>query len=127
MLQDDLLQQRTKGYRALPGAFTLAWHQIAPEDLRLFSARKGARIHAQALVLRHSNSASYHIATSSPAGRQSGAARLVLWHAFAELADMGVGEIDLGLLDTENAPGLARFKLGTGARAVRLGPSVLAL
>ncbi len=127
LLRDDLRQQHARGYRALPGEFSLAWQRIAPGDLRLFSARKGADIHAQALVLRHGNTASYHLARSSAAGRASGAARLVLWHAFAELALMGVGEIDLGLLDTENAPGLARFKLGTGARAVRLGPTLLSL
>ncbi len=127
LLQDDLRQQAARGYRALPAAFTLAWQAGAAQELRLFAARRRGEVHARALVLRHGNTATYHIAHSSEAGRRSGAARLVLWHIFGELARAGVEEIDLGRIDRARAPGLARFKLGSGARLQRLGPTALLL
>ena len=37
------------------------------------------------------------------------------------LACAGVEMLDLGMIDTVNAPGLARFKLGSGAVAQSLG------
>ncbi len=127
LLAADAHQQKARNYRALPAEFSHAWQRLAPQDLHLFTAHKDGILHAAALFLRHGNTASYHIAQSSPEGRQSGAARLVLWQAFRDLAQTGVAQIDLGLIDTENAPGLARFKLGSGAQAHRLGPTVLAL
>jgi hypothetical protein len=39
----------------------------------------------------------------------------------------GVRWLDLGSVDTEKAPGLARFKLGTGAELKRLGATMLVL
>ena len=47
--------------------------------------------------------------------------RIGLAFAAEELRKTGVQKIDLGTLDTVNAPGLARFKLGSGARAEPLG------
>lgn len=127
LLAADARHQKARGYRALPPEFSRAWQNLSPGDLRLFTARKGTALHASALMLRHGNTASYHIAHCSPEGRESGAARLVLWRAFCDLAKAGVRQVDLGVIDTEKAPGLARFKLASGARARRLGPTVLAL
>ena len=39
----------------------------------------------------------------------------------------GVHWLDLGSVDSERAPGLARFKLGTGAALKRLGSTCLVL
>ena len=41
--------------------------------------------------------------------------------AARQLAEEGVGRINLGLLDTETTPGLARFKLGAGATPLKTG------
>ena len=127
LLQTDQRQQAAKGYRALPAEFTLNWHKIAPDDLRLISVSKGTQTIATALFIRHGNTASYHIAHTSNQGRKLSAQRLVLWRAFSDFSKQGVSQIDLGILDTINAPGLARFKLGTGATAQRFGATVLAI
>lgn len=127
LLADDARQQSLQSYRAMPAGFSRKWHRIAPDDLRLFTAYEASQPIASALFLRHGNTASYHLAHNSARARQNSAQRLLLWHAFQALAAQGIAEIDLGPIDTENAPGLARFKLGTGAKARRLGPSVLAI
>ena len=46
---------------------------------------------------------------------------LLMWRAALWLARQGHRRLDLGPIDTANAPGLARFKLGIGAHARRLG------
>jgi hypothetical protein len=51
----------------------------------------------------------------------------MLARAAEALAAEGLRWLDLGTVDTEAAPGLARFKLGTGARLRRLGATCLVL
>lgn len=127
ILQTDQRQQADKSYRALPAEFTLNWHQIAPDDLRLITVSKADETLASALFIRHGNIATYHIAHTTDQGRNLSAQRLALWRAFSDFAKQSVRQIDLGILDTVNAPGLARFKLGTGATAQQFGPTVLAI
>lgn len=127
LLRKDAKQQIAKSYRALPAAFTRQWHALSPDDLRLITVSKDHETLATALFLRHGNTATYHIAQTTPQGRKYSAARLILWCAFQDFSDRGVQQIDLGAIDTANAPGLARFKLGTGAKTVRAGPTVLAI
>ena len=45
---------------------------------------------------------------------------LLLWTAMTRLPRAGIAELDLGGLNTADAPGIARFKLGTGARVKAL-------
>lgn len=127
LLQTDQRQQADKSYRALPAEFTLNWHQIAPDDLRLITVSKVGETLATALFIRHGNTATYHIAHTTDEGRKLSAQRLALWRGFSDFAVQGVRQIDLGIIDTVNAPGLARFKLGTGATAQQFGPTVLAI
>ena len=127
ILKRDADQQKQKSYRALPAAFNRAWHHLAPDDLWLFTACEQQRPIARALFLRHGNTASYHIANTTARGRELSAQRLLLWRALGELASDGIKRLDLGSIDTMNAPGLARFKLGAGASACRYGPTVLAI
>mgnify|MGYP000091342633 CR=1 FL=1 len=49
------------------------------------------------------------------------AAETLALRALAWLAAKGLRPLDLGVLNAEGASGLARFKLGTGARVGRLG------
>ena len=51
----------------------------------------------------------------------------MLARAAEALRAEGVAWLDLGSVDTEAAPGLARFKLGTGAELRRLGATCLVL
>ena len=127
LLQSDVKQQAVKSYRGLPAALTQHWHALSPNDLRLITISKGNETLATALFLRHGNTATYHIAQTTTQGRKYSAGRLALWRAFQDFADSGIHQIDLGNIDTINAPGLARFKLGAGAKAMRLGPTVLAV
>jgi hypothetical protein len=51
----------------------------------------------------------------------------MLYRAACALREEGVRWLDLGSVNTEDAPGLARFKLGTGAALRRLGHTLLVL
>lgn len=127
LLETDHKQQSRKSFRALPADFTLKWHQIHPDDLRLITVSLLGRTIASTLFLRHGNTATYHIAHTTAAGRKFSAGRLALWHAFTDFTAQGLRQIDLGQIDTVNASGLARFKLGTGATAQTNGATVLAI
>lgn len=127
LLSIDIMQQKTRFYRALPPEFTRKWHRLRPQNLHFYAARENDRTVASAVFLQHGNTATYHIANTTDRGRKISAGRLLLWRAFQEFSKSNARRIDLGLIDTENAPGLARFKLGAGAQAHKMGPSVLAL
>lgn len=117
-------QRQARGYRALPGAFTQALPQGA---LRLWQWRQGGRAAAMMCFVRHGDWATYHLGHADAAARASGAHRVLLWQAALALRAEGVRVLDLGDINTEDAPGLARFKLGTGAILRRLGATCLVL
>lgn len=115
-----LMQDR--GVRALPAAFMQAW---AGESLVLRAGPKSG-LAAGAVFLIHGRGATYHAAFADVRGRAEGAPRALLWQAALILRARGVTRLDLGPID-DGAPGLARFKLGTGAETVCLGPTSLVL
>ncbi|MGH1452989.1 MAG: GNAT family N-acetyltransferase [Paracoccaceae bacterium] len=116
LLRAETAQRKQQKYRALPAAFALNW----PET-RLFTLRKRQTDLAAMLFLIHGAGATYHIGWTSDQGRAMNAHSLILWQAANWLAARGCTELDLGPLDTINTPGLARFKLGTGARPTATG------
>jgi hypothetical protein len=122
LLNKDIAQGRARGYRNLGAAFLAAWRG---ERLILHVSRKGGMLAAM-LFLIHGAAATYLIAWTSAEGRRIEAHRAMLWHAALLLRGRGVTRIDLGPVDAGN-PGLAGFKLGTGARLVNLGPTGLVL
>lgn len=109
-----------RGVRGLLPSFAERW---AGQSLVL---RTGARPDAGAVFLIHGDCATYHAAWAGPQGRASGASRALLWKGAELLWNRGVRRIDLGAVDASN-PGLAHFKLGTGAGLVSLGPLSLVL
>ena len=117
----DQAQRKKRGYRALLVAFTEHWCSVAPESVMLLTAGKASDPMAAMLFLRHGSSATYHIGWTSDEGRTCHAHNLLLYRAGKKLATKGVTRLNLGLIDTETAPGLARFKLGSGARPVKTG------
>ncbi|MFT7594516.1 MAG: hypothetical protein ACI8R4_001837 [Paracoccaceae bacterium] len=121
LLQADANQQHARGYRAWPPALTLAYARENPGQAKLFTAFQARAPIAAMLFLRHGGAASYHIGHTTPAGRALSAHTLLLWHAAGWLAAKGHDRLDLGLINTEDAAGLARFKLGAGAQARALG------
>ncbi len=125
LLARDAAQQRARGYRALPARFTLAWLALDPAAALLAEARIGGERVAAMLFLLHAPWASYHVGWSGAAGRRANAHGLLLWRAMLHLREAGLTTLDLGEVDTEGTPGLARFKAGTGAVVAPLGATVL--
>ena len=110
--------RRERGYRALPPAFTLA---VPASDLRLWLWRAKGRTQAAMCFVRHGTWATYHMGHASPLARATGAHGVMLWQAALSLRGEGVTTLDLGDVNTDDAPGLAHFKLGTGAALHPLG------
>ncbi len=121
LLKADLAQQRQKGFRALPHDVIHAFAQIAPQDVIVFTAHLKQEPAAAMLLLRHAPTATYHIGWTNDLGRQHGGHHLILMQAASVLAAQGITRLDLGAVDTQNAPGLARFKIGSGATVRALG------
>lgn len=117
----DADQQAARGYRALPPALSAAMAGHDPQALRLVSARQDGQTIAAMLFACHGGTASYLVGWTSDAGRAQSAHNLILWQAMGDLAALGIGWIDLGLCDARTTPGLARFKLESGARLRLLG------
>lgn len=114
-------QRQARGYRGLPRAFLNAF----PDPLILHWSPKG-QLEAGMIFLRHGTWASYQLGWSSPVGRQAFAHGPMLWQAMLRLKARGVTMLDLGDISDAN-PGLARFKLGTGAQIRALGATCLVL
>jgi hypothetical protein len=122
LLKVEAGQRQQRGYRALPGAFTARW----PGEKLLLEWREGGQMQAAMLFMRHGAWASYHIGWVSDRGRAVFAHGPMLWQAARVLSGQGVTTLDLGTVDNAN-PGLAHFKLGTGADLRALGPTVWAV
>ncbi len=127
LLSLEEAQRRARRYRALPARFTLADAATGADAARVFLAYHRGALAGFVLLLLHPPVATYHLGWSGPEGRRLGAHPLLLWRASNWLAQNGVTRLDLGSLDTDITPGLARFKLGMGVRAVALGPTLLRL
>ncbi|MCZ0810994.1 MAG: lipid II:glycine glycyltransferase FemX [Pseudomonadota bacterium] len=125
LLQREAAQRRARGYAALPPEFALSWAACSQDATRLFIARRDGQTVAFMLFLLHPPVATYHIGWTGSAGRALSAHHLLLWEAANWLAARGHTRLDLGLVDTSAAPGLARFKLGSGANPRPLGPAML--
>ncbi|WP_208353827.1 GNAT family N-acetyltransferase [Pseudaestuariivita rosea] len=121
LLDLDAAQQRQRGYRAWPGSVTVAFAHKNPGDAQVFTATLKGQPIAAILILRHGPRATYHIGHTTPLGRLHNAHTLLIWQAIEWLAAQAHTLFDLGIIDTETTPGLARFKLGTGAAAKELG------
>lgn len=127
LLDREDAQRRTRGYAALPRAFTESWAALAPEATLMLTALHAGRPAAFMLLLLHAPTATYHIGWTGAEGRASGAHALLLWRAGEILSCQGYTRLDLGLIDPARAPGLARFKLRAGATARDPGATILCL
>ena len=125
LLAREAIQRKSRGYRALPLSFVGQWAHANPKHTRVFRASGAGGLQAFMVVLLHHPGATYHIGWSNSAGRANSAHNLLFWRASNWLAQRRYKRFDLGVVDTENAPGLARFKLGAGATSRSLGPTLL--
>ncbi len=121
ILQQDANQQAARGYKTWSDALTLAYAKANRGSAKLFTAFEGSDQVAAMLFLRHGDCATYHVGHATARGRELSAHNLILFEAMSWLASQGVQKLELGQIDTEQTPGLARFKLGAGATARPLG------
>ena len=113
----EMSQQQARGYKYLPSWFFEGLVALFSRDVILVSAWRKRTEVASMLFVRHGASATYLSGWASPEGRAVSAHALILFDAATRLADLGVTSLDLGTVNTDTAPGLARFKLGSGGRA----------
>lgn len=124
LLQAEARQQRERGYRNWPPGMVNAWHAHGGA-VRVHAVRRGDTTLAAMLFLLHGRVATYQIGWAGTEGRRMAAHPLCFWHAVDQLKAEGIERIDLGTVNTEDAPGLARFKIGTGAVVRPLGATHL--
>lgn len=127
LLAKEAAQRAARRYTALPPLFLHHWAAQHPHATRLFTAHAGGEVVAYMLFLLHAPVATYHIGWTGMAGRRASAHHLLLWHASEWLCTRGFSRLDLGTVDTEATPGLARFKIGSGAHIRAIGPTLLPL
>lgn len=123
LLGKELDQREAKKFHGLPTDFVQAYIAAAAEPRQAFVvayAELGKNTIAGMLFLIHGRVASYHMGWADDEGRQLNAHNALLWQAMAYLQDMGIEVLDLGGVNTHDLPGISRFKLGTGGRAVTL-------
>ena len=121
LIEAERARRRQRRYRGLPPEFAV----LAGGAATVFEARHKGHVIAAMVFLRHGKAASYFIGVSGAEGRVLGAHTLLLWQAGKAFSAEGLRRLDLGPVDSESAPGLARFKLGAGAVAVRRGETCL--
>ena len=121
LLREDRKQQRVKKFRSLPHPLISAYAAANPKCTPVFVAYNKGNPIAALLFLLHGKVATYHLGWTSEVGRRLAAHHCLLMHAADVFSNRSIERVDLGLVDTVNTPGLARFKIGTGAEIRSLG------
>ncbi len=80
---------------------------------------------AGVILIRHGRAATYLASWTSDAGRVGQAHNLLLWRGIETLKESGIDWLDLGGVNTESQPGIARFKLGLGGEVFTLAGTYL--
>lgn len=125
LLDADRAQQKQKRFRGLPHTLIDALADQHRDAVTVHVAYHADQPAAAMLFVHHLPVVTYHLGWISPNARQWGLHHRLLMEAATEFAEQGYHRIDLGVVDTENAPGLARFKIASGAYIRRLGGSWL--
>ena len=123
LLGQELAQREAKKFHGLPTDFVQAYIASAADPRQAFVvayAELGKNTVGGMLFLIHGRVASYHMGWADDEGRQLNAHNALLWQAMAYLQGQGIEVLDLGGVNTHDLPGISRFKLGTGGRAITL-------
>lgn len=117
LLAHEREQRKRNRYMAMSTDFVSVFQKNAGKHslLMLQAEHEKERI-GGLMFLRHGANATYHIGWTSDAGKSLNVNNLMLWEAMRRLKEDGVHTLDLGGIDTNYTPGLARFKLGAGGR-----------
>lgn len=124
LIAEEAAMRIARDYRSLPAAFTAA---LPEASLRLWKWRDRGGIGAAMAFVVHGGMASYHMGWAGERARAAGVHGVMLWQAALSLRAEGVTALDLGDVNDQDAAGIARFKLGTGAALRRFGPTVWVL
>lgn len=128
LLDRNEAQRRRVGYRG-PGPTFLGRLAGAARErggLLLLVARHAGEPVAGVLLVRHGRCATYAVGHVTGRGRALHAKHLLLWRAVERLGTAGARWLDLGGVDTERTPNLARFKLDLGGEIRRQAGTYLA-
>jgi hypothetical protein len=123
LLGKELDQREAKKFHGLPTNFVQAYMAASKDPRQTFVvayAELGKNTVAGMLFLIHGRVASYHMGWADEQGRQLSAHNALLWESVIYLQNLGIEVLDLGGVNTHDLPGISRFKLGTGGRAITL-------
>jgi hypothetical protein len=123
LLGKEMDQREAKKFHGLPTNFVQAYIVAAADHRQTFVvayAELGKNTVAGMLFLMHGRVASYHMGWADEVGRQLSAHNALLWESVIYLQNLGIEVLDLGGVNTHDLPGISRFKLGTGGRAITL-------
>ena len=113
--------RRHVGYAGPTPEFVRAYgHKAGPGKRRVLIATEAQQPVAGIALHIHGQSATYYLGCTTPRGRELRAHHLLLWCGIELLCELGIQTLDLGGIDTQTAPGIARFKLGAGGQPVTL-------
>lgn len=87
-------------------------------DCYVYLARSGGEVCGGALAVRDGTRALYLLGATDSVGRDTSAGYLLQWEMLRGLPEAGVRHYDLGGVDEDENPGVARFKLRMGGRHV---------
>ena len=121
LMEKEAHRQRTLNYKS--PSISLAPHYQAVMGARSvygFEAKIDAERVGGALFLKHGRCATYHIGWTNGDGKAANANNLLLWQGIKALKRAGVEILDLDGVNTDINPGIARFKIGAGARVISL-------
>jgi lipid II:glycine glycyltransferase (peptidoglycan interpeptide bridge formation enzyme) len=123
LLGKEMDQREAKKFHGLPTNFVQAYIAASKDHRQTFVvayAELGKNTVAGMLFLLHGRVASYHMGWADEEGRQLSAHNALLWESVIYLQNLGIEVLDLGGVNTHDLPGISRFKLGTGGRAITL-------
>ncbi len=119
LLDKDAALMRSIGHRSSNVALVPAYFLAAgKKSILAYEAKSGSERIGGMLFLIHGQGATYHIGWSNEEGKARSVHNLIMWQAICELKKQGVRTLDLGGVETDMTPGIARFKLGVGGKVV---------
>jgi len=123
LLRLEEQQRSSRKFAGLPVSLVEKYAEFSSATRPLFviaRANQKNDMQAAMLFVLHADRATYHIGWANDAAKKANLHNLLLWRSLPALRERGVAELDLGVINTRSLPGISRFKLGVGGRAITL-------
>lgn len=123
LLRLEEQQRSSRKFAGLPVALVEKYVEFSDTGRPSFiiaRANQKNDMQAAMLFVLHADRATYHIGWASDVAKKSNLHNLLLWRSLPALRERGITELDLGVINTRSLPGISRFKLGVGGRAITL-------